>query len=436
MSSPPKPRIMSPHAKVTLGLAAGALFGLIVNLLVERGAIPRGALDAVVSYATRPLGQIFLNMLFMVVVPIVFASLALGVAKLGHVGQFGRLSFHTFSYFVLTTTASALLGLLLVNVFQPGRGFDSDARDALLETFGEEASEKVSTGATGFSVDMVVDIVSRNPVREAAEMRMLPIIFFAMLFGAALIGIREELRVPVLRLVEGIGEIMATIVGYAMRLAPYAVFALVFNVTARLGLDVVKQLGLFVVLVFSGYLLHLFGTYSLLLALVIRYPPRLFFKKVTPVMVTAFSTSSSNATLPTTIRHAERDLGVPPQIAGFVLPVGATTNMNGTSLFEAVLVLFLAQVFGVELSLGSQALVVVLSVLTAIGAAGVPSGAIPLIVGVLETVGVPGEAIALIIGVDRILDMGRTVVNVTGDVTAACFVSRRLGLALEPVTPQ
>lgn len=419
------------HTKVSISLLAGALAGIVFNLLVGRGSLSEGVLDAIVNYATRPLGQIFLNMLFMVVVPIVFCSLSLGVARLGRIGQLGRLSFQTFSYFFASTLVSATIGLLIVNVFHPGRGFSPEARAALLETFGEEATQRASAAPTTLSIDFIVDIVSRNPIRDAADARMLPIIFFSLLFGAALMTLGDELRTPVMSFIEGVGEVMVVIVGYAMRLAPYAVFALVFNVTARLGLDVVKQLGVFVILVFAGYALHLFGTYSVFLTVLSRYPPRTFFRKVIPVMVTAFSTSSSSATLPTTIRTSERDLGVRPDIAGFVLPMGATTNMNGTSLFEAVVVLFLAQVFGVDLPLGTQIIVVMLSVVTAVGAAGIPSGSIPLLVGVLVTVGIPGEGIALIIGVDRILDMGRTVVNVTGDVTAACYVAVRNGVELK-----
>ncbi|HXV65022.1 MAG TPA: dicarboxylate/amino acid:cation symporter, partial [Vicinamibacteria bacterium] len=335
----------------------------------------------------------------------------------------------TFLYFVATTAASATLGLLLVNLFRPGAGFDPASQAQLMESFRSEAAQKI--GMATFSVDMFVEIVSRNPFRDAVETKMLPVIFFAVVFGVALSRIGAEQAQAIVRVLEGVGDVMVTIVGFAMRLAPLAVPALIFNVTSLLGWAILKQLAFFTALVFAGYVVHQFGTYSLLVRLGAAYPPRLFFKKITPLMVTAFTTSSSNATLPTTIKHTQEDLGVPPHIAGFVLPLGATTNMNGTSLFEGVVVLFLAQVFGIELALGTQVLVVVLAVLTAIGAAGVPSGAIPLLVGVLETVGIPGEGIAIIIGVDRILDMGRTVLNVTGDVTAACVIARSEGFSLK-----
>jgi DAACS family dicarboxylate/amino acid:cation (Na+ or H+) symporter len=243
--------------------------------------------------------------------------------------------------------------------------------------------------------------------------------------------IPRERAEPTIKVLDGIGDAMVVIVGFAMRIAPFAVPALIFDVTALFGWEILKHLSFYVIIVLVGYLLHLFGTYSVLLRVFARYSPGQFFKKMIPVMITAFSTSSSNATLPTTIKTSEEELGVPSEIAGFVLPLGATTNMNGSSLFASVVVLFVAQVFGVELSLGTQFLVVFLSVFTAVGAAGVPGGAIPLLIVVLEMVGVPGEGIAIIIGVDRILDMGRTVVNVTGDAVAACFIASSEGYPLK-----
>jgi DAACS family dicarboxylate/amino acid:cation (Na+ or H+) symporter len=425
---------LSEHARILLALGIGAAAGLAANYLTAEGRLPPESVEWTVRYVTRPLGQVFLNMLFMVVIPLVFCSLSLGVISLGRVGRLGRLALKTFGYFVVTTAASASLGLLLVNLFRPGDGFDAGARERLLQAFGDDAAEKV--GMAGFSVDMFVDIVSRNPLKDAVDTKMLPVIFFAVVFGVAVTRIRGEYADALTRVLEGVGEAMVTIVGFAMRLAPFAVPALIFNVTAVLGWQILRQLLLFVALVFCGYLLHQFGTYSLLVRFAARFPPRVFFRKITPVMVTAFTTSSSNATLPTTIKHTQEGLGVPAHIAGFVLPLGATANMNGTSLFEGVVVLFLAQVFGIELSLGTQLLVVLLSVLTAVGAAGVPSGSIPLLVGVLETVGIPGEGIAIILGVDRILDMGRTVLNVTGDVTAACFLARSEGYPLAGEVPE
>lgn len=425
----PKSGGVSLHTWILLGLVLGAAVGMAVNLMASAGTIDPANVDWVMHFITRPLGMIFLNMLFMVVIPLVFCSLALGVTNLGSGGKLGRLALRTFGYFLMTSGAAAAIGLVLVNVVRPGAGFDPETQALLMQNFGAQATEKAQM--TGFSVDMFVDIVSRNPLRDATETKMLPVIFFAIVFGIALTKIRGEYATPTKQVLQGVGDVMVIIVGFAMKLAPFAVPALIFNVTAVLGWQVVRQLGLFVVLVFVGYLVQLFGTYSVLVTVFSRYSPRKFFRKVVPIMVTAFSTSSSNATLPTSIKQSEEELGVPSHIAGFVLPLGATANMNGTALFEGVVVLFIAQVFGVQLSLVSQALVIVLAVLTAVGAAGVPSGSIPLLVGVLEAVGLPGGGIALIIGVDRLLDMGRTVVNVTGDVTAACYIAVSEGYPLK-----
>jgi DAACS family dicarboxylate/amino acid:cation (Na+ or H+) symporter len=225
----------------------------------------------------------------------------------------------------------------------------------------------------------------------------------------------------------GIYEFSIRIVDWAMRLAPYAVPCLVFAITARFGLSILKPLGFYVILVFSGYVIHLCGVYSILLAVIARVNPLRFFQALKPVMITAFSTSSSNATLPTTLQVTERNLGVSSNIAGFVLPLGATVNMNGTALYEGMTVLFIAEIFGIDLSLTQQGLIVIMTVLTAIGTAGVPGGSLPLIVLVMQTVGVPAEGIGIILGVDRILDMGRTVLNVTGDAVTAVLVARAEG---------
>ena len=419
------------HNLILSGLVVGAAAGVLVNVsfMTDPSSSAAQTVEWVLRYITRPLGAVFLNLLFMVVVPLVFCSLSLGVSSLGQGGKLGRLTLKTFGYFLMTSGISAAIGLFLVNVFRPGAGFDPATQARLMEEFGAQATEKAQM--TTFSVEMFVSIVSRNPLRDAVDTNMLPIIFFSIVFGIALTRIRGEYADTTQKLLRGVGDAMVVIVGFAMKLAPFAVPALIFNATAVLGWQVVKQLAFFVVLCFVGYFLHLFGSYTVLLRVFARYPPSKFFRKVVPVMVTAFSTSSSNATLPTSIKHSEEDLGVPSHIAGFVLPLGATANMNGTALFEGVVVLFVAQVFGVELSLGAQLLVVLLAVLTAVGAAGIPSGSIPLLVGVLEAVGLPGGGIALIIGVDRLLDMGRTVVNVTGDVTAACFIATSEGYRLK-----
>jgi DAACS family dicarboxylate/amino acid:cation (Na+ or H+) symporter len=276
---------------------------------------------------------------------------------------------------------------------------------------------------------MFLAIVPRNPVEAMARMDMLAVIFFSIVFGAALTMIPKDRAAPMVRVLEGLGDVVIKIIDFAMWLAPYGVFGLIFVVTSRFGWHLLGQLSLYVAVVVGGLLLHGVVSLSVLVRVFGGLNPLRFWKKVRPVIITAFSTSSSNATLPTSIAVAEKDLGIPPTIAGFVLPLGATMNMNGTSLYEGVTVLFLAQVFGVDLTLGQQVVVVFLSVITAVGAAGVPGGSLPLIMVVLGTVGVPPEGIAIILGVDRILDMCRTTLNVSGDLTAAAFVTKSEGLA-------
>jgi DAACS family dicarboxylate/amino acid:cation (Na+ or H+) symporter len=393
------------------------------NLLGGQAA----AVGWVVHYVAQPVGQVFLRMLFMIVVPLIFTSLVLGVNGIGDVRKLGRIGGKTFAVFLGTTALAVGLGLFLVNVIQPGNGISPEARVQLMETFAEAASQKVEALAqTGFGIQTFVQIVPRNPVDAAARGDMLALIFFSVVFGLALALVPRGQGDPVLRVVEGIGKAVEVMIGFAMQLAPLGVAALLFSVTAQFGFAVLRSLGMYVVVVLLGLLVHQFGTLSLVARFSAGLTWRDFHGRIRSLMATAFSTSSSNATLPTTLKTAE-DFGVPREIAGFVLPLGATVNMNGTALFEGVTVLFLAQAFGLELGFATQLVVVVLVILTAIGASGVPSGSIPLLAGILETVGVPGEGIALILGVDRILDMCRTVPNVTGDLLTSILVSRSEG---------
>ncbi len=416
------------HTKILLGLLVGAVAGVAANATLGDAPGLRWTVDNV----AQPIGQVFLRLLFMIVVPLVFASLALGVAALGDLSKVGRIGAKTIGFFLLTTGFAATLGLVLVNTVRPGEALDPAVRTALLAEYAPQASEKVTAaGESGFGVNTFVNIIPRNPIDAAAKGEMLPLIFFALVFGVALTRIRPDAAGPVLRVLDGISEAVIVIIGFAMKVAPVGVAALIFSVTARFGFDVLRSLGLYVVMVIAGLAFHLFVVIPALAKVLAGVGPGALFRKGRAMMVTAFSTSSSNATLPTTLRTAEQ-FGVPKEIAGFVVPLGSTMNMNGTALFEGMTVLFLAQVFGVNLSFGSQLLVIAMSVITAVGAAGVPGGSIPLLVLVLEMVGVPGEGIALVLGVDRILDMSRTVPNVTGDLLTALVVARSEGVVLNP----
>ncbi|MCB9703528.1 MAG: dicarboxylate/amino acid:cation symporter [Myxococcales bacterium] len=424
---------MKLHTKILLGLVVGAAAGAAFNLGLG------GDHDAVVAanrYVAGPIGQIFLRLLFMVVMPLVFASVALGVAGIGDVRRVGRMAGKTLAYFLGTTGLAASLGLVMVALIQPGSRITPEIREGLLTTYASDASAKIEASQTAtFGIDTLVGIVTRNPLRSAVDGDMLGLIFFSLVFGAAVTLIRRERGETMIAFLEALNDTVTKIVEVSMRIAPYGVAGLIFGVTSRFGFALLEPLGIYVATVLGALALHVGVTMSLIIAFVIGVSPREFFARIRAAIVTAFSTSSSSATLPTNIEVAERELGIPPKIAGFVLPLGATMCMNGTSLFEGITVIFLCQVFGVELDLGQQIVVMVLSVITAIGAAAVPGGSIPLLVGILAMFEVPPEGIAVVLGVDRILDMARTTVNVIGDHTAAAFIARSEGAWSPEVMP-
>jgi len=413
------------HNKIMLGLGIGAAAGIACKLLLPDSP---DVLWVVENVAT-PVGQVFLRMLFMIVVPLIFGSVTLGVASLGDLSRIGRIGGKAMGFFLITTAFAATIGLTLVNLIGPGKSLPEAVRTQLLAQYAGEATTRVGAGAV-FGIETFVNIVPRNPVDSAARGDMLGLIFFSIVFGIALTQLSKERSKPIMDVLEGLVDVVTRIIGYAMKLAPYGVAGLIFGVTVRFGADVLQSLALYVGTVLLGLAIQLFGVTGMIARFFVGIPYGRFFGKCRSLMVTAFSTSSSNATLPENIRTAEEQFAVPKEIASFVLPLGATMNMNGTALFEGMTVLFLAQVFGIDLSLTSQIIVVVMSVITAIGAAGVPGGSIPLLVLILETVGVPGEGIALILGVDRILDMSRTVPNVMGDQLTALVVAKSEGAVL------
>ncbi|RCK78160.1 MAG: Sodium:dicarboxylate symporter [Candidatus Ozemobacter sibiricus] len=411
--------------RILAGLLAGGVGGTAVNFLWGSGP----GLDNFIRYVTEPLGQVFLRLMIMVVLPLVFCSIALGVAGLGDLRKLGRIGLKTMAFFLLVTTLAVGIGLVLVNLVQPGQGLSEAVKSKLLELYKGEAEKKLGqTPTEGLGIQFFLNIVPRNPLAAAVQGDMLAVIFFALICGVGLTMIPPGRAAPVIACLEGVGDLMVAIIGLAMRLAPVGVACLIFSVTARFGFELVLKLGFFVGTAVVGMAIHLFVVLPLLVAWLGGVRPGPFFAKAQTMMLTAFTTSSSSATLPTTLTTAEQEFGIPREISGFVIPLGATMNMNGTALFEGVAVLFLAQVFGIPLGLGAQLVVTAMSVLMAVGAAGVPGGSIPLLALVLTTVGVPGEGIALIIGVDRLLDMCRTTLNVTGDLAAAIVIARSEGL--------
>ena len=417
---------MKLHTKILLGLVVGATLGILANQLLG-GTHPY--VEGTNKYVAGPIGQIFLRLLFMIVIPLVFASISLGVAGLGDIRRVGRVGGKAVGYFLGSTALAATLGLIIVSIVRPGSGLDPAIREQLMQTYATDASSRVQAAQTGnFGIETLVNIVTRNPVKSAVDLDLLGIIFFALMFGAALTLIAAERAKPMIRWLEAVNDVVIKIVEIAMKLAPYGVTALIFGVTSRFGFHLLKPLAAYVIVVLGALILHIVINVSAILRLLVGISPVKFFKRIRTAVVTAFSTSSSSATLPTALATAEQNLGIPPQIAGFVLPLGSTMCMNGTALFEGITVIFLAQVFGVSLNLGQMIVVMIMAVLTAVGAAGVPGGSIPLLVGILAMFGVPPEGIAIILGVDRILDMSRTTVNVYGDLTATAFVARSEGV--------
>jgi len=417
------------HTKILVGLVVGAALGVTANLTLGTDARLIWFVDTI----AQPIGQIFLRLLFMVVIPLVFTSVTLGVASLGDMRRIGRIGVKTLLFFLSTTAVAAVIGLTIVNLVRPGDSIDQALKNDLMQEFSGQATERVAAAAeTKFGVNTFVAIVPRNPVKAAADGDMLGLIFFSLIFGIALTFIAVEKSGPVIKFLEGVADAVIVIIGFAMKLAPLGVACLIFAVTAKFGWNLLQSLLVFVLVVLAGLVVHQFAVVGLLARTLIGISPVSFFSRARELMITAFSTSSSNATLPTNLRTAVENFGVPKEIAGFVLPLGATMNMNGTALFEGVTVLFLAQVFGVNLDLTTQAIVVIMSVVTAVGVAGVPSGSIPLLVMVLGMVGVPGEGIALVLGIDRILDMCRTVPNVTGDLLTSLWVTKSEGIPFNP----
>ena len=432
-----KPKGMPLHTKILIGLLVGVLGGLIVNWTLG-GTNPN--VLWFISNITQPIGTLFLNLLLMIVVPLVFSSLVVGVAGIGDIRKLGRIGVKAFVYCLVISAISVAIGLFLANTIRPGERIDPEVQAQLKAKFGggavsaTEAQKKAAESAAADSplMQAVKTVVPSNVFNSisATSPNMLHVMFFALLIGIAVTLLPAPVSAPFVNVMDSLFAITTKIIDIIMIFAPIAVACLLFNNIAVFGLDLLRSLGWFVATVLLGLAIHFFGVYSLSVYFLSKINPLEFFKRVRTVIVTAFSTSSSNATLPTAIRVSNENLGVPKEINSFVLTVGATANQNGTALYEGVTVLFLAQLAGVELSLGLQLMVVYMAILGGIGTAGVPSGSIPFIIGILAMIGIDPALIAIILGVDRFLDMCRTTLNVTGDLTAATYVARSEGYEL------
>jgi DAACS family dicarboxylate/amino acid:cation (Na+ or H+) symporter len=419
--------------RILIGLGIGAAAGAATLIA---GSLYPDLLTAARRFSTLvldPLGQVFLRMLFFVVIPLVFASLASGVAQLERLGQLGPLATRTFVLFFVNMSIAVALGMVMMNVVEPGAAMDPEAKTRLLEEYGGAAQQHIERRAAQPDVTpmTVVEMFMPRNLFGAfvgsdrnALGDVLPLILFAILVGAAATRLAGDQRDRFRSSLATINDLMTGIVHFALSIAPYAVPAMIYSVIVKIGWDIVIALGVFVVSAIAVMLLHLFGTMSIWLKVLAKRRPLETWKLLRPVLVTAFSTSSSAATLPTALAAAREDLGVKAPVAGFVLPLGTTMNMAGTALYEGCVVLFIAQVFGVELGIAQQLTLLLLAVLSAVAVAAIPGGSLPLIAGLLAAFGIPPEGIGIILGVDRILDMTRTMVNVGADVVTTTVVDR------------
>ncbi|WP_282009314.1 dicarboxylate/amino acid:cation symporter, partial [Brevundimonas aveniformis] len=379
----------------------------------------------VTDNVTGPIGQIFLRLLFMLVLPLLVAALITGIAEMGDVKALGKVGLKTLLFTILISGIAVVIGLVMVNYFRPGDGVDPVLAQQLLEQ-GREGAQSIvdSAPASVGGAQFFLDLIPANVVAAAADNQILPVMIFALFVGIGLVMAKSPAADHFQRTMEGLLEVMMKLIGLVISFAPIAIACLMFNLAALFGWDLLMRLGAYAGVVVLALATHFFVVYSLAVWGLGGRNPFSFFKAVQPAVVVAFSTASSNATLPTALQVAEHRLKLPRKISRFVLTVGATANQNGTALFEGVTVLFLAQFFGVDLSLQQQVLVMFICILGGIGTAGVPAGSLPVIAMILAMVGIPPEGIGLILGVDRFLDMCRTTLNVTGDLVAATVVSR------------
>jgi DAACS family dicarboxylate/amino acid:cation (Na+ or H+) symporter len=420
------------HWLMLIGFVVGLGAGLYVNQFVGPDT---PWVQWLTSNVTGPAGQIFLRLLFMLVIPLLFSALVVGVAEMGDLKSLGRAGFKTLGLTVVVSTIAVVIGLGMVNYFRPGDGVDPALAQRLLAEGAEGAASIVQNAPESVQFgQFFLDLIPSNVFTAAADNQILPIMIFALLFGIGLVMARgpnvDHLKVTI----EGLLEVTMKLINMVIKLAPIAIAALMFNLAALFGWDLLVRLAAFVGVAVGAMAIHMFVVYPIIVAVAGGISPLRFFKGVQRPMLVAFTTASSNATLPVALKAAEEELRLPRKIARFVLTVGATANQNGTALFEGVTVLFLAQFFGIELTITQQIVVMLVCILGGVGTAGVPAGSLPVIAMILVMVGIPPEGIGLILGVDRFLDMCRTVLNVTGDLVLATVVSR--GEKDEPVTPE
>lgn len=409
-------RMRKTHATVEVrGVVEGRVFS---HSAVELRKVPT------IATAIKPIGDIFIRLLIMIAIPLVFASLVVGVASLQDVRRMARIGGKTLTLYIATTILAITIGLTFGNVLQPGHRMDTQARDRLMATYQEDVAARIDEQLGIDMVDYLVNLVPKNPLRAMADAEMLQIIVFAVLFGVALLFIQKDKAKAVTRVLDGVSDAMIALVEMVMWIAPFGVFALIAATIAEFGFGIVQTLLWYVLAVLGGLIFHTFVVYPLLITLFARRTGvRRFLRGIRPAQLVAFTTSSSAATLPVNMECCE-EMGAPKSITSFVLPLGATVNMDGTALYQGVAAVFIAQVYGMDLSLSQQLTVVLTATLASIGTAPVPGVGIVMLMIVLRSVGVPESGVALILGVDRLLDMCRTITNITGDAAVAIVVSQ------------
>jgi len=402
------------YTKIFIGLLLGLVFGILANQF---------GFSAFVTDYIKPVGSIFIRLISMIVVPLVFASLLVGTASLNDIRKLGRIGTKTIAYFLCTTAVAITIGLFLVNTFKPGKGLSPQTRTRLEQTGSTEADKRIEAIKKPKITDTLLQIVPTNPVKAFTEAKILQIIFFAIILGIALTVVPNQRAQPLINFFNALNDAMIQVVHIIMRLAPYGVFALIAAVVGDFGLDILPLLLKYALVVIAGLILHASVTYSLAIKSFGRLKIAAFYRAVRPAQLIAFSSGSSLAALPVSMDCAEKNLGVSRQVSSFVLPLGATINMDGTALYQAVSAVFIAQVYNMNLGLTGQLTILLTATLSSIGTAGAPGVGMIMLAMVLESIGVPLEGIALILGVERLLDMCRTAVNVTGDLSCAVVIS-------------
>jgi Na+/H+-dicarboxylate symporter len=385
------------------------------------------AIDKVKTIAVqiKPIGTIFIRLLMFVAIPLVLSSLLVGAASLGDIRKVGRIGGKTLLFYLVTIVSAITMGLVMVNAIQPGTRLSADAREKLMVNYQHNIADKIQQETSVDLIDMFIRIVPTNPIEALARADMLAIIFFALMVGVSLTLVPQNKSAPVIAFFDGLSDTMIRMVEMILVIAPYGVFALISAVVGEFGFDILQTLGWYVITLLIAYALHQFITLGILVRTLGGMNPVTFFRGIKEVMLIAFSSSSSAATLPVNMEACQKNLGVPKQITSFVLPLGATVNMDGTSMYQAVATVFIAQVYGIDLHLGAQLTIILTAVLASIGTAPVPGVGIVMLIIVLRSVHVPEEGIALILGVDRFLDMCRTVLNVSGDAVVAVIMAKQ-----------